>query len=283
MDLRLEKQGEPKELIATICRKLGVSREMLAGVVASPPCVSYTKLDHVSRERGNNYREANKPYPPRKLDGSLKAQLKRKIAQEHDDMVMNLLQSITLDHAEGYQYDFCIENPAGLMRHRPFMMGDAWLQVSHLSNVDYCAFNHDYMKTTDLWHSFGGHHTFKGTTGDGRCHRRCGAGRYKANGRFSHYKRHAGEAGTGVTGPDQMLQKWQIPHLLCEEVVSKMKPKNDQKTILDLFSGGESYRNAVESAGYTYVPVDIKTLASDTESGSTAHTTALQHEHTELS
>ena len=80
-----------------------------------------------------------------------------------------------------------------------------------------------------------------------------------------------------------MLQKWQIPHLLCEEVVSKMKPKNDQKIILDLFSGGESYRNAVESAGYTYVPVDIKTLASDTESGSTAHTTALQHEHTELS
>ena len=89
MDLRLEKQGEPKELIATICRKLGVSREMLAGVVASPPCVSYTKLDHVNRERGNNYREANKPYPPRKLDGSLKAQLKRKIAQEHDDMVMS--------------------------------------------------------------------------------------------------------------------------------------------------------------------------------------------------
>ena len=33
--------------------------------------------------------------------------------------------------------------------------------------------------------------------------------------------------------------------------------------VLDLFSGGESYRRAVEAAAYVYVPIDLKTLSKD--------------------
>ena len=38
------------------------------------------------------------------------------------------------------------------------------------------------------------------------------------------------------------------------------KGNSEQTVVLDLFSGGESYRKAVEAAGYTYVPVDLKTM-----------------------
>ena len=97
-------------------------------------------------------------------------------------------------------------------------------------------------------------------TGDGKCHQKCGKGCYKANGKFSHFKRLGGPAGTGVTGPDQLMQKWKIPHKLCEEVLAEMPARVGQDIVLDLFSGGESYRAAVEAAGYRYVPVDILTL-----------------------
>ena len=36
-----------------------------------------------------------------------------------------------------------------------------------------------------------------------------------------------------------------------------------QDVVLDLFSGGESYRAAVEAAGWRYVPVDIRTLGEE--------------------
>ena len=63
-----------------------------------------------------------------------------------------------------------------------------------------------------------------------------------------------------------MLQKWEIPHNLCAEVVAQMSGKGHTgDVILDLFSGGESYRKAVEAAGYIYVPVDLQTLVRTEE------------------
>jgi len=58
-----------------------------------------------------------------------------------------------------------------------------------------------------------------------------------------------------------MLQKWQIPHNLCAEVVQAFKQQEGEgDVILDLFSGGESYRKAVEAAGLTYIAIDLKTM-----------------------
>ena len=146
------------------------------------------------------------------------------------------------------------------------MNADSWLQHSDRATTDYCVHDHDYQKPTDLWHSFGADWQPKGNTGDGKCHQKCGKGKYKANGKFSHHKRHAGPAGSGVTRTDQMLQKWEIPHNLCAEVISQMC-STDHKgdVILDLFSGGGSYRKAVEAAGCIYVPIDLKTLERSEE------------------
>ena len=45
-------------------------------------------------------------------------------------MVENLLQSIINDREEGFEYDFCIENPRALLRFRPYMIADTWMGVS---------------------------------------------------------------------------------------------------------------------------------------------------------
>ena len=263
MDLSLDKQTRVASLIKDICIKIGIKRDRIAAIVASPMCNTFTKLDHVNRELGHNFREAAKPYAPRALDGTAEAAAKRKVAQDHDNMVENLLQSILKDREEGFEYDFCIENPRALLRFRPYMIADAWMGVSSRCTADYCVFDHDYQKPTDLWHSFDAEWQPKGCTGDGKCHRKCGKGRYLSSGSWKHYKRHAGPAGSGVTGKDQMLQKWQIPHKLCEEVIQQVKQVEGKDVVLDLFSGGESYRKSVEAAGYIYVPIDLKTLSKD--------------------
>ena len=181
-------------------------------------------------------------------------------------MTENLIKSVMKDRAEGFTYDFCIENPRGLLRHRPYMVGDQWMESSSRCTIDYCVFDHDYQKPTDFWHSFGARWQPAGCTGDGKCHQKCGKGRTKANGRFEHWRRHAGPAGSGigVTGADQMLQNCAIPHELCEEVVQQLQPSEGKDVVLDLFSGGESYRAAVEAAGLICVPVDISTLSKET-------------------
>ena len=264
MDLSVGKQTRMAELILEVCEKIGIDRSRLRAVLASPMCNTFTGLDHVNRERGHHFREPFLPYPPREPDGTLESVAKRKIAQEHDAMTENLLRSIMKDRIEGYDYDFCIENPRGLLRHRPYMVSDDWMECSSRCTMDYCVFDHDYQKPTDFWHSFATDWQPAGCTGDGKCHQKCGKGRIKANGRFQHWKRHAGPAGSGVTGTDQMLQKWQIPHKLCAEVVQQLRPREGKDVVLDLFSGGESYRAAVEAAGYIYVPVDIATVSKET-------------------
>ena len=198
MDLRVEKQAQARKLILDVCAQAGISRDRLRAVLGSPPCNSFTKLDAVNVDRGNNFREPCMPFPPRKFDGSEQSRKLGQIAQEHDEMIHNLLLSVVQDKQEGCTYDFCFENPRGMLRHRPYMKEDAWLEISNRCTPDYCAFAHEFQKPTDLWHSFGQSWQPKGTTGDGKCHQKCGAGRYKASGKYAHYKRHAGAAGTGV-------------------------------------------------------------------------------------
>ena len=173
-------------------------------------------------------------------------------------MVYNLTQSFINDQQSEQAYDFLLENPVGLLRHRPFMQRDPWLAVVKLETVDYCAYTHPFQKSTDVWHSTAW--TPKGSTGDGRCHQRCGSGRVKSNGKYAHWKTHAQTNSRGVQGSSRMIQKWQLPKALTEEFVGELQQIEGKKYVIDLFSGGESWREATEKAGYTYIPVDIQKL-----------------------
>ena len=80
----------------------------------------------------------------------------------------------------------------------------------------------------------------------------------RANGRFAHWKTRAGKAGDGVQGKGRKHKKRMIRFDLTAEVVAQLKVKDvKQKYVVGLFARGESYRAAVEAAGYIYVPVDI--------------------------
>ena len=168
MDLSLDKQTRVASLIKDICIKIGIKRDRIAAIVASPMCSTFTKLDHVNRELGHNFREAAKPYAPRTLDGTAEVAAKRKVAQDHDNMVEDLLQSILKDRKQGFEFDFCIENPRALLRFRPYTIADAWMGVSSRCKADHCVFDHDYQKPTDLWHRFGTEWQPRGCTGDGK-------------------------------------------------------------------------------------------------------------------
>lgn len=268
-DLRAHLQEQPADIIRSICREIGITLDQVRAVLASPCCNTFTKVDAINMEKGHHFREPVIPYRPREFDGTQESLDKGLMAREHDYMVQNLLASLLKDKAEGAEYDFVMENPMGRLRHRPYMMQDSWLHASTRTTVDYCAFNHAFQKSTDLWHSFKEWKP-QGTTGDGRCHGQCGAGRIKSNGRFAHWKKHAGKAGEGVQGKGSKHKKWMIPFDLTAEVVAQLKvADNKQKYVIDLFSGGESYRAAVEAAGYIYVPVDIHAFKGAEEAAET--------------
>lgn len=46
-------------------------------------------------------------------------------------------------------------------------------------------------------------------------------------------------------------------------MIQQVKQVEGKDVVLDLFSGDESYRRAVEAARYIYIPVDIKTVSKD--------------------
>ena len=148
MDLSVNKQKMLATLILDVCNKLGIDRSRLRGVVGSPMCNTFTKLDHVNRVLGRHFKEPFKPYPPRKDDGTLDSPIKRKIAQEHDAVTENLINSVMQDRLEGYDYAFYFENPRGLLRCRPYMMSDKWMACSSRCTSDYCTFDHDSATTT---------------------------------------------------------------------------------------------------------------------------------------
>ena len=91
MDLNTEKQAQTGRLVREVCERLNISRQRVRGVVASPPCNSFTKLDAVNVERGNNFREPMVPFAPRKDDGTEQSKKLGQIAHEHDEMVRNLI------------------------------------------------------------------------------------------------------------------------------------------------------------------------------------------------
>jgi hypothetical protein len=91
----------------------------------------------------------------------------------------------------------------------------------------------------------------------------CGKGTRNKNGKFKHRIVIAGENERRLRGKNVKKQLWSIPKRLCEELMQQMKQENEddgRDVFIDLFSGGESWREIVEQNGYIYIPVDLRTL-----------------------
>jgi hypothetical protein len=159
------------------------------------------------------------------------------------------------------------------------------------TTVDYCAYDKPYRKMTDLWTSFDWNPS--GNTGNGRCNNgKCGMGSESKEGRFKHRVVIAGENERRLKGKKQKEQLWSLPKKLTEELLCAVQEQQNQSApavpapavhtqtaahsgphtvprsnpsphiIIDLFSGGESWRETVETAGFRYVPVNIRPLCT---------------------
>ena len=160
------------------------------------------------------------------------------------------------------------------------MRGEQIEKMLTRMTVDYCAYGKPYRKATDLWTSF--EWMPKGSTGNGRCNNgQCGMGEESKAGRFKHKVVIAGENARRLGGKHQKKQLWSLPKTLTEELLCAVQEKQQsavsdsqstvpvteqcpttQRVVIDLFSGGESWREVVESKGFRYIPVDIRPLCT---------------------
>jgi hypothetical protein len=252
-------------LIREIMAKAGYTMDRLRGVMASPPCESYSLADASNISRGFFYRDHSvAEKPPRSKESYTTAvhERMRQKAIDDDDMVRYLTESMLLDWEEGYAYDAMIENPHASLRHRPFMRGERLEAALERKTINYCAYGLKYTKLTDLWTTQKKWNP-RGATGNGRCNDgACRQGwRNKRTHRWNHTERIGGPSHLQPKGPNVLKELWKLPQALTHEFISQLPDPgtcDEKMVVLDLFSGGESWRRAVEAAGYIYVPVDIK-------------------------
>ena len=124
--------------------------------------------------------------------------------------------------------------------------------------VDQCAFGKLTQKPTDLWTSLSSFRPI-GSTGDGRCHSRCGRGYFTETGSYKHVQAYAQEPHRQPRGPDRVS----IPPLLLEEVLGSAFDESmmNEKVVIDLYCGYRSVAPVAESLGIRYIGVDIARLA----------------------
>ena len=77
---------------------------------------------------------------------------------------------------------------------------------------------------------------------------------------------------------------WKLPQALTHVFIAQLPDPGtcgEEMVVLDLFSGGEGWRRAVEATGYIYVPVDIKLHSHSLMS--TSQQTAVQSDDSQSS
>ena len=247
------------DIITHICNKLGIQPSQLLLDWASPPCRTLSRADGSNISRGNHYRDHSfEHHPPRPDQGE-----KRSLALKHDSLFQSLLHSMQAHVEEDANAQLVIENPTASLARRPFMiLAEMYLKlVKH--SIHYCAFDAPVRKATDIWTNFEWMPT--GTTGDGRCHRRCNKGTFQ-NGFYGH-PAHIGGSAEKYRGGGK-IGKSAIPATLHEEILdaamdasAKGQGSERREYVLDLFAGSASLRDVAASRGLSYIGVDINPTA----------------------
>ena len=146
------------------------------------------------------------------------------------------------------------------------MKAAAWVAATTITLVNYCAFRGGrHKKPTQLWTTL---EDWKpvGNIGIGRCEEKCGKGMKHDDGTFKHDHVIAGAAERALMGPRRKQQLWELPEGLTEELMDAVASKQpNKKYVIDMFSGGESWRKSAERRGDTYIPVDMRVGLSRTQ------------------
>jgi transposase InsO family protein len=253
-------QQDPRTLIKKICQAAGVHPSQVIMVWASPPCETFTNAAYnVGRGEGHGYNYRDFKDPERGPCCEEDECPYRQKATLHDKCVPHLQEMVKADWQEGFTYDYVVENPHGCLGLRPYMETNEWPeQRVNKFTVDQCAFGKLTQKPTDLWTSLSSFRPI-GSTGDGRCHSRCGRGYFTETGSYKHVQAYAQEPHRQPRGPDRVS----IPPLLLEEVLGSAFDESmmNEKVVIDLYCGYRSVAPVAESLGIRYIGVDIARLA----------------------
>ena len=228
-------------------------------VWASTPCETFSRADASNITRGHHHRDHSNPERPPKSDDC--RDLKVLKAMEHDYFLPRLQMMVAADRQRGLSYNFLFENPRASLRCRPYMQICAWPRIVQVvrRTVDLCAFGHVYKKGTDLWTSLTSWRP-TGTTGDGRCHSRCGQGDFTPTGSFQHFHALGVESTRAVQGKGATAMRNAMPTQLLREILRAASNEGTatQRIVIDLCAGYRSLQEVCRQEGMIYVPVDIR-------------------------
>lgn len=174
------------------------------------------------------------------------------LARKHDQLISHIINAVTSDRLQGYDYEIAIENPLGTLRRRmDILSNDTWKRIAEMKTIDYCAYGHEFQKRTDIFTTLR-EWLPKGNTGSGLCEGRCGHGSKRL--KYMHYHNMY-----NVTGRDSAKRKNAVPYQLLDEMIKCAATRHPEKGIvIDLCSGYQSMRAVAEDNNLVYVPVDMK-------------------------
>ena len=244
----------PVETWDRLMREAKVDWEDMLLVWVSPPCQIFSPADYSNISCGHAYRDHSvTSKPPTQVNVA-----KALTARLHDQLVQQVLamQEYAMKRVSGI---LCLlENPRGSLVCRDYMQPGELNGVWERLDVDQCAFGREYRKATHLWHNSPGLR-LQGVTGDGKCHGKCGKGKW-VNGHFQHVKALAMEPWRGPVGPGHTKEKNALPQMLLGEIldrVLKRPPSAQARVVVDLCAGFQSWRPVVEERGCRYIVVDL--------------------------
>ena len=186
-------------------------------VWASPPCRTFSPADYSNISRNNNFQDRSQPHKPPTNTNPCKA----RVANEHDLLVQYLLDFFAYLKSKGAQFKSAMENPRGLLEHRPCMSPCNLPPDFIKDTVDQCVFGRDCRKTTHIWNDVGDCNWVPtGTSGDGRCHGECGKGRL-VGGYCRHFKALAMKPLRGPRGKGHTKEENALPFDLLSEIATK--------------------------------------------------------------
>ncbi|MBL4703531.1 MAG: DDE-type integrase/transposase/recombinase, partial [Flavobacteriales bacterium] len=246
-----------EKLIEQICDMVGVSINDVMLVWCSPPCTTNSRMNRVNSHRttednpcGCGYRDFNTDrHEPCCSNKSCKYS---ELAREHDNLISHIIKAVTSDRERGRHYEVAIENPLGTLRKRVDILANrVWSLIADRKTVDYCAYDHEFQKRTDIFSTLKDWFP-RGTTGSGLCEGKCKHGSQQL--KYKHF-----ENMHNVTGSGSSKRKNAIPYKLLAEIVKSAKEKQpNKKIIIDLCSGYQSMRQVARNYNLIYIPVDVK-------------------------
>ena len=187
---------------------------VICHVGASPVCKSFSRADSMNRTKGHSYRDHSHPdRPPLSVaKGGSVAKYKKAVAADKSMRhLIGLLLSVCGRYA-GCTYH--IENPFGSLQCRPYMLELMGIPLL----VDYCAYGHIYMKSTNIWTNI--EWIPMGSTGCGRCcNGKCRMGPYKSKGRFRHWYALGQSSAREKAGKGRKARRIMVPRLMHREMI----------------------------------------------------------------